>query len=120
MNCGLRVKLHSQPEALAQDIERLVELWHDGLARFGGPFLAGNTFTAVDAFFCPVAFRVQSYGLALPPEAMAYVRRLLELPSMKRWYEAGIAEPYRDPPHEAEIAQAGTIVEDLRVATAAG
>ena len=48
------------------DIARLVELWGDGFKRFGGPFLAGNSFGAVDAFFCPVAFRVQTYGLALP------------------------------------------------------
>lgn len=118
MNCGLRVKLHAHPAALQQDVDRLVELWHDGLAKFGGPFLAGKAFTAADAFFCPVAFRVQSYGLALPAEAMAYVRRLLALPSMNRWYEAGIAEPYRDPPHEADIAQAGTVIEDLRIASA--
>ena len=114
MNCGLRVALHSHPPELKQDLERLAELWHDGLARFGGPFLAGKSFTAVDAFFCPVAFRVQSYGLVLPAEAMGYVQRLLALPSMKRWYEAGIAETYRDPPHEAEIAGAGRILQDLR------
>ena len=120
MNCGIRVKLHSQPAALKEDLERLSELWHEGLARFGGPFLAGKAFTAVDAFFCPVAFRVQSYGLVLPAESMGYVQRLLALPSMKRWYEAGIAEPYRDPPHEVEVAAAGRIVEDLRVVPVAG
>src|SRR5438270_3065638 len=97
MNCGIRVKLHKEPPELKADLARLAELWHDGLSRFGGPFLAGSRFTAVDAFFCPVAFRVQSYGLELPPEAMAYVKRLLDLPAMKLWYEAALAEPYRDP-----------------------
>jgi glutathione S-transferase len=115
MNCGLRVKLDSQPEALKRDIARIAELWTEGLARFGGPFLAGREFGGVDAFFCPVAFRVQSYGLELPPEAAAYARRLLAAPSMRRWYEAALAEPHRDHDHEAEIAQAGRIVQDLRV-----
>jgi len=114
MNCAIRVKLRNPPADLQRELDRLVELWHDGLTRFGGPFLAGPQFTAVDAFYCPVAFRVQSYHLELGAEAMAYVKRLLALPSMQRWYQAGIAEPYRDEPHEAEIAAAGTIVQDLR------
>jgi glutathione S-transferase len=106
MNCGIRVQLNREPPELKADLARLTELWQDGLARFGGPFLAGSRFTAVDAFFCPVAFRVQSYGLELPPDAMAYVKRLLDLPAMKQWYEAGLAEPYRDEPHEEEMARA--------------
>jgi glutathione S-transferase len=118
MNCGIRVRLNAMPETLTKDIARIAELWTEGLERFGGPFLAGREFGAVDAFYCPVAFRVQSYGLELPaPAAAAYARRLLAAPSMKRWYEAALAEPYRDADHEVEIAQAGTIVQDLRAAT---
>jgi glutathione S-transferase len=114
MNCGVRVKLHAHSDALKKDEARIAELWIEGLARFGGPFLAGAKFTAADAFFCPVAFRVQGYGLELPPEAAAYARRLLALPSMKRWYEAALAEPWRDHDHEVELAAAGTIAQDLR------
>ena len=114
MNCGVRVKLHSPSKELERDLERLAELWRDGLQQFGGPFLAGARFTAVDAFFCPVAFRVQSYGLQLPGECMEYVKRLLALPSMRRWYEAGLAEPWRDEPHEQEIAAVGKVTQDLR------
>jgi len=119
MNCGVRVKLNAHSAALVQDVARIAELWADGLERFGGPFLGGRDFGGVDAFFCPVAFRVQSYGLELPAPAAAYARRLLAAPSMKRWYEAALAEPYRDPGHEVEIAQAGRIVQDLRVAARA-
>ncbi len=53
MNCGLRVRLHAMPEPLLRDLERLQELWAEGLERFGGPFLAGPVFTTVDAFFAP-------------------------------------------------------------------
>jgi glutathione S-transferase len=114
MNCGIRVKLHNVGEPLARDIARIAELWTEGLNRFGGPFLAGREFGGVDAFFCPVAFRVQSYGLELPEAAAAYARRLLAAPSMKRWYDAALAEPWRDADHEAEIPHVGRIVQDLR------
>jgi glutathione S-transferase len=114
MSCGVRVQLHAMPQTLRRDLDRIVELWTDGLQRFGGPFLAGATFGAVDAFFCPVAFRIQTYGLELPAEASRYAQRLLALPAMQRWYEAALAESWRDTPHEAEILRAGQIVQDLR------
>jgi glutathione S-transferase len=38
----------------------------------------------------------------------------LALPAMQEWYEAGVAETIRDLPHDAEIGQVGTLVEDLR------
>ena len=116
MTCGQRVRLAATPEALLRDIERIAALWTDGLRRFGGPFLAGASFGAVDAFFCPVAFRIQTYGLELPDEASRYARRLLALPAMRRWYEAALAEPWRDAPHEAEVTRAGQVLQDLRVA----
>ena len=116
MSCGVRVRLSSIDPALAKDVARIAQLWTDGLDRFGGPFLAGREFGGVDAFFCPVAFRVQTYGLELPDAAAAYARRLLAAPSMKRWYEAALVEPWRDADHDAEITQAGRIVQDLRAA----
>jgi glutathione S-transferase len=118
MNCGIRVKLHSVPEGLRKDLARLAELFADGLQRFGGPFLADREFTAVDAFFCPVAFRVQSYGLELPQPAEGYIRRLLAAPGMKRWYEEALREPWRDLPHEVDLPKVGRVTQDLRVAAA--
>jgi glutathione S-transferase len=115
MNCGIRVTLNAMPPDLKAEIARIAELWTEGLTRFGGPFLAGSKFGAVDAFFCPVAFRVQTYGLQLPPQAAAYSRRLLELPSMRAWYESALKEPWRDLPHEEETLHAGRIDQDLRV-----
>ena len=89
-------------------------MWTDGLDRFGGPFLAGASFSAVDAFFCPVAFRVQSYALPLGARARAYVDRLLALPGMVAWYEAALAERYREIAHETDIRAAGEVTADLR------
>ena len=115
MNCGLRIALTTLPDKVRRDIARLDELWRDGLARHDGPYLAGATFTAVDAFFAPVAFRIQTYGLELGDDAMAYARRLLGLPAMRDWYAAALAEPYREEAHEADATAAGRITEDFRV-----
>jgi glutathione S-transferase len=112
MSCGIRVRLDEIPPDLAADLARLSELWRDGLARFGGPFLAGAAFTAVDAFFGPVAFRVQTYGLPLDEVSAAYAARLLALPPMRAWYEGALAETFRDPGHETLAG--GTLIEDLR------
>jgi glutathione S-transferase len=119
MSCGLRIRLSDNPPAaLRADIARLDELWSEGLVRFGGPFLAGAAFTAVDAFFAPVAFRIQTYGLALSSAAAAYAQRLCALPSMRRWYADALQETVRDPEHEDETQQSGSLLEDLRVPVA--
>ncbi|GLQ51555.1 glutathione S-transferase family protein [Dyella flava] len=116
MNCGIRMQLNSMPAALMRDIARLNELWSEGLARFGGPFLAGAAFTAVDAFFAPVVYRIQSYQLSVDDALRAYVQRMLVLPGMQRWYAAALHESWRDPDHEAETLRQGTLLQDLRAA----
>jgi glutathione S-transferase len=114
MNCGLRVKLRERTPALEADLARIDEIWTTGLKRFGGPFIAGKSFTIADAFFAPVALRLQTYGIVLSAEADAYGQRLRALPPMVEWYEAGIAETWREPDHEAEARAAGTILSDVR------
>jgi glutathione S-transferase len=114
MNCGLRISLFDWPAALLSEWSRIDQLWRDGLGRFGGPFLAGPAFCAVDAFFAPVAFRVQTYAPPLSADANAYVQRLLDLPSMAAWYASALDEAWREDAHEAEARQAGTWLQDLR------
>ena len=114
MSCGVRVRLHAETAALSADLKRISALWNDGLEHFGGPFLAGSVFSAADAFYAPVVWRIQTYGLNVDRTSQAYVARMLEVPAMRSWYEDGLREPWRDPPHEAEIAQYGEVLEDLR------
>lgn len=83
MSCGIRVKLNVKAqEAIAKDVERIEQIWSEGLAKFGGPYLAGSEFTAVDAFYAPVVFRFLTYGIELSPAANAYMQRMLEHPAM--------------------------------------
>ncbi len=114
MSVGVRVRLHQISDALQADLDRISELWQQGLKQFGGPFLAGAQFSAVDAFFAPVAFRVQTYGLPLPPATQAYIALLLSLPGMQAWQQAALQETTRDLSHEAEMQQHGELTQDLR------
>ena len=114
MNIGVRVALTAVSSGLASDIERLGSLWEQGLEHFGGPFLAGERFTAVDAFFTPAASRCQTYNLSLSKPAQAYCMRLLQQPAMLDWTRAALAETWRDDAHEAELTRYGRVVQDLR------
>ena len=114
MNCGVRVRIDPYPPALLREWTRIDDLWNDGFVRFGGVFLAGEAFTAVDAFFAPVAFRAQSYEPPLSARSREYVNRLLSLPSMQEWYLAALRETWRDEEHEDEARRAGTWLQDLR------
>lgn len=114
MSCGLRVQLHRIDPQLHGDLARLQQLWREGLKRFGGPYLAGREFTAADAFYAPVAFRIQTYQPPLTTAAQAYAQRLLALPAMQSWYAAALVESWRDEQHERDTLAIGTVTEDLR------
>ena len=114
MNLGLRIRPYPYSDALKRDIARIDAIWMDGMARYGGPFLAGSRFTAVDAFFCPVAFRFLTYAPEVGPQALSYAERLRSLAPMRAWYEAALQETWRDEAHEAEARAAGKWLEDLR------
>src|SRR5580658_179846 len=117
MSCGVRIRLNQVSEPLANDLERLEELWTEGLERFGGPFLAGERLTAVDAFFAPVVFRVQTYSLKLFSRSAQYASRMLEMDGMRSWYADALAETWRDAAHEADVLQYGKVVQDLRASS---
>jgi glutathione S-transferase len=114
MSCGMRVQLNNISAALQKDISRIDELWCEGLNKFGGPFLAGDKFSAVDAFFAPVVFRAQTYHLPLSSAAKQYTQHLLHFPAMKNWYDAALIEVWREPAHEQEVLEAGKLIADHR------
>jgi glutathione S-transferase len=114
MSCGVRIQLQQISPALQKDISRIDELWNEGLAKFGGPFLAGDKFSAVDAFFAPVVFRAQTYQLPMSISASNYMGTILALPAMRAWYDAALLETWREPAHEQEVLDAGVLLADLR------
>lgn len=114
MSCGVRVELNGISAALQKDIDRLDEIWTEGLQKFGGPFLAGNRFTAVDAFYAPVVFRAQTYHLPLSAQSKNYMQTILQLPEMISWYQSALDETWREPAHEQETLDAGKLISDFR------
>jgi len=114
MNVGVRVDPVRGSDALDRNVARITELWAEGLDRFGGPWLAGADFTAVDAFFAPVAFRVRTYGIDVGPQGLAWVERIIAHPAMREWEDAALAETWREAGHEAELAASGSTTADFR------
>lgn len=113
MNVGVRVTPKPMRPALARDIARVREIFEGGLAQFGGPWLAGCHFTALDAFYAPVAFRIRTYGLDVGP-GQAWVDRVLAHPDMIEWERQALGESWREESHEADLAACGRIIADYR------
>lgn len=71
---------------VAADIDRIVALWTDCRTRFGqvqgGPYLFGR-FSIADAFYAPVCFRFQTYGVAPSGIAGDYQRDMLHTPALQ-------------------------------------
>ncbi len=114
MNVGVRVKPKPMSDALKRNVARVAALWEEGLTRFGGPFLGGERFTAVDAFYAPVVYRVRTYGLDVGPKGKAWVETMLALPAMQEWEAAALAESWREVGHEEELLSCGDIIADYR------
>ncbi|MEY2657950.1 MAG: hypothetical protein RLZZ395_1692 [Pseudomonadota bacterium] len=106
---GQQVMQHSDVQA---DLQRLSAMWGELIDHHGGPMLFGR-FTIADAFFAPVAMRVNTYGLCLPPKAAQYVQRLSALRSVQQWVEEALQEndfldfeePYRKRSMGAQSSQ---------------
>lgn len=113
MNVGVRVAPKPMSEGLMRNVTRVREIFETGLGRFGGPWLAGAEFSAADAFFAPVAFRVRTYGLDVG-KGQAWVDHVLAHPAMLDWEAQALAESWREESHEADLAACGAITADYR------
>jgi len=93
MNCRAMGRKVSLPDALAADIDRVLDIWSDCHRRYQsqGNWLFGR-FSVADAMFAPVVLRFRSYGINLPDAASAYPRRMLESESIQRWLAAAESE----------------------------
>ena len=113
MNVGVRVKPKPMSEGLQRNVARVREIFEAGLTRFGGPWLAGAEFSAIDAFYAPVAFRIRTYGLDVG-KGQAWVEHVLAHPAMQQWEAEALTEDWRETGHEEELAAAGVITADYR------
>jgi glutathione S-transferase len=89
--------------AAQADIERILKIWAECFARYGGPFLFGKKETIADAMYAPVCTRFRTYCVKLPAAADDYCERIMNLPTMQEWIEAAMAEPEEMPELDAEF-----------------
>lgn len=74
------------------DLDRIVAMWTGCLDAHGGPWLMGERFGNVDAYFAPVVMRLRTYALPVPPVVAAYVERVVQRPSVAAWIAEALAE----------------------------
>ena len=115
MNVGVRVQPRPMSHGLQRNLARLREIFEQGLAQFGGPWLAGAEFSVVDAFYAPVAFRIRTYGLDVGA-GQAWVDHVLAHPAMRQWEAEALAETWRELSHEEELNATGIVTADYRAA----
>jgi glutathione S-transferase len=102
-----RSKPRELPQQVKANVDRIDAIWSGTRERFGagGPFLFG-AFSAADAYYAPVVRRFLGFDVEMPDDAVRYVATIDELPAMRAWVTAGLAEhdfvemdePYREPP----------------------
>jgi glutathione S-transferase len=85
---GYKIWAGAQP-----DIDRIIEIWSECLASYGGPFLFGRQRGMADAMFAPVVTRFLTYDVKLPKPCIEYTRTIMALPEMKEWLAAALLEP---------------------------
>ena len=81
----------AEQSAVRADLERLVAMWSGLLEASGGPLLFGR-FTIADAYFAPVAMRLKTYAVPMPPAIAAYLERVRALPGIAAWIAEALAE----------------------------
>ena len=93
-------------DPLREEIERVLTLWAQARARFGGSsgeYLFGQ-WGAADMMFAPVVTRFVTYKVPMPPFAVAYMNAVLEQPDVLDWIEKAQDEPWVVEEFEAPAA----------------
>jgi len=95
MNVRRRVEGAVIGEEARADILRILTLWAEARARFGGggPYLFGP-FGAADIIYAPVVSRFITYGVGVPGFALAYLEAVWEHEWMQTWIHAAEAEEW--------------------------
>ncbi len=75
------------------DIDRVITIWRNCYARYGGPFLFGPAPTVADAMFAPVCARFRTYDVMSDAIVQRYVATIFAWGPMAEWVAAAQAEP---------------------------
>lgn len=80
-------------DAARADIARIIEAWGHALTHHSNKdgFLFGR-FSIADCMYAPVVSRFTTYGVKVPDNVAAYMKRMMALPAMLDWGKASQAE----------------------------
>jgi glutathione S-transferase len=95
MNVRRRLDPRPLSPELEAEINRVLTLWAQARARFAGTgeFLFGQ-WSAADMMFAPVVTRFVTYGVPVPPFALAYMEAVLGHPHVADWIAQAQEEPW--------------------------
>lgn len=95
MDISLRTEIKHLVPGTISDIERIISMWDEALSNSKGPFLFGE-FGIVDAFYAPVVFRFQSYGIQIKnKKVQKYMQSILKLDIVQEWVKSSGKEKYK-------------------------
>ena len=92
-------------DGVRREIERILQLWAQARARFGGTglYLFGD-WCAVDMMYAPVVTRFITYSVPMPPFAELYMKAVLSHPHVIEWIDKAQDEPWVIELYEHEAA----------------
>ena len=93
MNLKARLPGHKIWAGAQPDIDRIIEIWTECIATYGGPYLFGSRRGAADAMYAPVATRFLTYDVKLNRACIEYARTIMAMPEMGEWIAAARMEP---------------------------
>lgn len=93
MNLKARFPGHKIWAGAQPDIDRIVEIWTECLATYGGPYLFGAQRGMADAMYAPVVTRFLTYDVKLNAPCIGYCRTIMAMPDMREWVAAAKLEP---------------------------
>ena len=93
MNLKARFPGHKVWAGAQPDIERIVEIWTECLATYGGPYLFGAQRGMADAMYAPVVTRFLTYDIKLNAPCIGYCKTIMAMPEMQEWVAAAKLEP---------------------------
>jgi glutathione S-transferase len=89
---GRRLTGYDPYLSASDDIDRIVTIWRDCLAKSGGPFLFGDAPTMADAMYAPVVTRFLTYAVKTDSECASYCAAIMAMPAMVEWVAAAKLE----------------------------
>jgi glutathione S-transferase len=93
MNLKARLPGHKIWGGAQPDIDRIVEIWTECLATYGGPYLFGARRSVADAMYAPVVTRFLTYDVKLNRACIEYTCTIMAMPEMAEWIAAAKLEP---------------------------